>query len=847
MLVHGEAGIGKSSVVRALRSRLPAEARLLVGWCDALSTPRTLGPLKDIAPALGAPAVRALASSDREGVMSSLRAALETGPATALVVEDIHWADEATLDVLRFLGRRVPEMPVILVLTYRDDELDRDHPLSRLLGDLSHGGTPLRLPLRRLSPDAVAQLADGAALDPLTVHDLTDGNPYLVTELLASASGASVPATVVDGVLGRLRRLPIDVQEVVEQFAVVPGPVRHPVAEALVPGAWALLGVAEEKGLMVVTGSAVAFRHELTRRAVVDSLAGSRRVELERAALAALERLDGADLSQLVHHAAASGDEEAILRHGPLAAREASASGAHREAARHYATVLAHEHRLELRERADLWDAYAVELYTVGLGTRIVAAGEEAVALRRRLGEPAPLARSLRWLSRFCWYAGERPNAEVAAHEARQVAETAGDQALLALTLSNESQLAMLADDNERAEQLARRAIEIARRLQDAPVLSHALNNLGTSQFRHGADGTAALQESIAVALAADDHEDACRGYVNIGWSLLDRYQVDLAEPLIREGIEHAHRAEFLAFWQYLQSVWSRVQLARARWPEALAALETLSPEAQPSWCVALTVRACVEARTGAGDPADTLRRGWELARHIGEPQRVVPMASVALETAALTHTVPLVDGLAVYQEVRRLGEPHLLAEIAYRLGVLGVAVPDLDRLLAEIGEEPYALMLQGRWREAAEAWRRLGWPYHEAEALAGSDEPADNLEALERLDRLGAVPLAQQMRRRLRHLGAASIPRGPAGETRADPAGLTGRQQTVMALLAEGLTNAAIAERLTVSVRTVDSHVAAILDKLGATGRRDAVERYAELRVPRPRADLGSTPLRSP
>lgn len=847
MLVHGEAGIGKSAVVGALRSRLPAEARLLVGWCDALSTPRTLGPLKDVAPALGGALAASLASSDREGVMSALHAALQDGPVTALVIEDVHWADEATLDVLRFLGRRAPVMPVILVLTYRDDELDRDHPLTRLLGDLGHGDALTRLPLRRLSPQAVAQLAAGAALDAATVHELTDGNPYLVTELIASASGTSVPPTVVDGVLGRLRRLPVAVQDVVEQLAVVPGPVRRGVADEIVPGGWSLLGAAEEKGLMVVRGGTVSFRHELTRRAVLDALPGSRRTELEHTALVALEHLDGADLSQLVHHAVACGKEEAILRHGPAAAREASASGAHRESARHYATVLAHEHRLALAERADLWDAYAIELYTVALGTRIVAAGERAVELRRSLGEPKALIRSLRWLSRFCWYAGERRRAEVAAAEARTVAETAGDEGLLALALSNESQLAMLADDHARAVPLAERAIEIARRRGDAMVLSHALNNLGTAYFRHGADGSPALRESIAVALAADDHENACRGYVNIGWSLLDRYELDLAEPLVAEGLEHARKAEFLAFWQYLQSVWAKVQLARAHWAEATATLDALSPDAPPSWCVALGVRACIDARTGAGDPAPAIREGWQLARQLGEAQRTAPMAAAALEAAALTRTEPLLDGLAVYQQVRREGEGTTAAEIAFRLRVLGTEVPDHDELIADLGQDPYGLMLQGRWREAAVVWRRFGWPYHEAEALAASDDPDDNLAALDRLDRLGAVPLAQQVRRRLRGLGAAPVPRGPAGETRTDPAGLTGRQQVVMTLLVDGLTNAAIADRLTVSVRTVDSHVAAILAKLGAKSRYDAVARYAALGMPHPRADLGSASVRSP
>jgi hypothetical protein len=383
-LVHGEAGIGKTALVQALPSRLPAGTRLLVGWCDALSTPRTLGPLKDVAPLLGGAVTAALAAGEREPVMAALRDALVQGPVTALVVEDVHWADEATVDALRFLARRLHDLRLLLVLTYRDDELDGGHPLTDLLGDLGHAEGVVRLPLRRLSREAVTELVGDRPVDPAVVHGLTDGNPYLVTELIASAGRDGVPATVIDGVLARLRRLPTDAQAMVEQLAVFPRAQPATLVEALPIGSWSSIAAAERRGLLTVGRGLIRFRHELTREAVLDSLGGARRVELERAALRALEATGG-DLSQLVHHAVACSDDACLARYGPAAAREAVASGAHREAVRHYETVLAREELFEPAERADLWDEYAVELYTTALGTRIVAAGRRAVALRRTL------------------------------------------------------------------------------------------------------------------------------------------------------------------------------------------------------------------------------------------------------------------------------------------------------------------------------------------------------------------------------------------------------------------------------------------------------------------------------
>jgi len=137
-----------------------------------------------------------------------------------------------------------------------------------------------------------------------------------------------------------------------------------------------------------------------------------------------------------------------------------------------------------------------------------------------------------------------------------------------------------------------------------------------------------------------------------------------------------------------------------------------------------------------------------------------------------------------------------------------------------------------GRWREAAAAWAAAGCPYEQAAALAESPDPADLLAALGLLDDLGARPLATRVRGRLRALGITHIPRGPVGGTRANPAGLTARQIDVLRLLVQGHSNAQIARELVVSVRTVDSHVAAVLGKLGARDRHDAAARAAELGI---------------
>ncbi|MFE5670025.1 ATP-binding protein [Agromyces sp. NPDC056523] len=826
VLIHGEAGIGKSTLVRAVRADPPAGVRVLLGSCDAMSTPRPLGPLRDLTSAVGPRLGQALRAGDREEVFDALREELSGTPATVLVIEDAQWADEATLDALRFLARRIDDLPAVLVLTYRD-ELDRDHPLSRLLGDLGHGDRVDRIAPRRLSPAAVGELTAGSGLDVERVVALTEGNPYFVSEIVASADEVRVPPTVVDAVTGRLRRLDAATQEHVEQLAVVPSAVDPGLLARLVPGGAGALRAAEEGGLLVVQPDGVRFRHELTRRAVVDGLPASHRIELERRVLAALLETGGVDSARLVHHALAAGEVEVVAEWAPRAARDAAASGAHRQAAAHFRVVRDHADRYPPMERADLLEEYAIEAYTIGFAEEAVAPESEAIALRRGFGDARRLGASLRWLSRFQWFAGHRADAEAAAREASAVLVDAGDPSLYAMALSNEAQLALLAHHTPRAIELSGLAIDIARETGDAGVLSHALNNHGTAlMFLADDAGMAELVEATEVALAVDDIEDAARASVNLVWGLLDQYRLDLAEHHLDRALEISERAEFIGFVTYQQMEQARLDLARARWDDALQTLDR-EIDAPHARCVALTVEGTVRIRRGDGDGEALLEEGRRVAVELGELQRRGPVAAALAEAALLRGDRAAAREIArpEFDEADRLDAKSLRAELAYLLRRTGDEVD-----VAADDRHPFAVQARGDWRRAAELWREAGAPYHEAAALAESPDEADLVAALAILDRIEAVPLARNVRALLRERGVRSIPRGPSTLTRANPAGLTARQVEVLRLVADGLTNAEIADRLVLSVRTVDTHVAAVLAKLGVATRVEAARLAPEV-----------------
>ncbi|MEV0093993.1 AAA family ATPase [Streptomyces sp. NPDC050738] len=832
VLVSGEAGIGKSSLVRAAAGVLPGQARLLVGECDDLVMRRPLGPFRDLvggAGGVGGELGQALKEGgDRQRVYDALRAELTAAPhPVVLVVEDVHWADEASLDALRFLVRRVDRLPAVLVLTYRDDELGREHPLRHLLGQVSRLDRVHRLPLSRLSREAVRTLSAAGPADAAQVYEATSGNPFFVAAVLAAGGTGSVPPTVVDAVLARLRGLDTRARDALEQLAVVPSAVERSLVDALLTDGVAVLAPAEQRGLLTVTPERAGFRHELIRRAVADSLPAARRIALNRDVLDALIAQPGADPSRIVHHAAQAGDQEAIASYGPDAAREASRAGAHREAAAHLRLVLRSRQRYEPAALASLLEQYAVESYTIADSAAAVSAQREAVALRRSLGDTRALGADLRWLSRIHWWAGDADAAQEAAREAIAVLEQADDGRLLALALSNTSQLHMLAERTAEAVEFGERAIVLAREEGDAAILSHALNNVGAALWRSGDPrGRPQLEESLRVALAAGEVEHACRAYANIIWTLLENLQYADADRFLAPALELADRAEHLGFLSYLQVETALRRFAAADWDEAERYAELGVHDPVPGRCPALTVLGRVRIRRGTPGGDELLAQAWEMAEGTRELQRTGPVAAARAEAAWLRgDPAGVVSAVGtVHAQACQLDYTAYRAELGYWLGKAG------HRVEPDGGDHPYALQAAGQWRAAADAWQEAGCPYEHAAALAESEDAEDKLAALAALDLLGADPLARRLRADLRALGVRRIPRGPVAATRENPAGLTERQLQVMRLLAEGLTNLEIAHRLVVSVRTVDNHVSAVLDKLGARTRRHATLRAAEL-----------------
>src|SRR5829696_1482968 len=723
-LVAGEAGIGKSALVRRFTERQAAAARFLLGACDPLLTPRALGPLHDIARQTGGRLAGLLAAGGpREQLFDALLDELDQGTRPqVVVVEDAHWADEATMDLLVFLGRRIARTRALLLVTYRDDELTVDHPLRAVLGRLPPEAVR-RLQLEPLSEAAVAELARRADRPAAGLRALTGGNPLLVTEVLAGDAG--VPLTVRDLVLARAGGLPAGAREVVRLVAVVPTRAELWLLERALGPPPAAVEAGVSAGLLAAGPEAVGFRHELLRQAVEGSLPALDRRELNRRVLAVLAGAPGGpvDVARLVHHAREAGDAEAVLRYAPEAARQAAAVAAHREAVGHYQAALAAAGPLPAAARAELLEGYSVEAYLSGLSGEAVTARQAAVELREAAGDREQLGESLRWLSRLHWWDGSRQAAEAASARAIAVLEALPPGRQLAMAYSNQSQLDMLAARTEAAMGWAGRAIELARRLDDQETLTHALTSIGSARlYRGDPGGRAGLEQGFEVAVAAGLEDHAARALINLATTTAEVLDYRHARQDLDRALAFVQAHELAGYAQHLLGYRARVRLDQGDWAgaeqDARAALAE-PVEGGVGVVDALVPLALLQARRGDPDAAATLQEATDRAFATSELQWLAPVAAARAEHAWLAgddHRVAE-EAASVLELAVQAAHPWFAGELACWLRLAGAPVS-----VPAVMAEPYRLLLAGDWRAAADAWQALGCPYHQALALSCGD-----------------------------------------------------------------------------------------------------------------------------
>lgn len=821
IVVIGDAGLGKTALLKHFRSRVERQASVLWGMCDDLYTPQALAPFYDIAFQLGGDLPDLLTTASKLHLVGHRLLDRLRGPAkpTVLIIEDIHWADEASLDLIRFLSRRLETVPVLLLLTLRDHAVTQSAKLHALLGGLPAEITR-RIELAPLSRSAVRQLATAGGRDDAdSIYRLTDGNPFYVTELLASEVN-TLPRTVRDAVLARAAQLSPSARHVLDVVSLVPNHAEEWLVRAVADLTDAALTELLASGMLLLQQGFLTFRHELARRAVVETLPVTTARTLHRAIFHALHQRRESGLARLVHHAAYGDLGRAVIELAPRAAQQASAVNAHREAAAHYATALRYTSLLTPDQRADLLEARAHASY-LGVHWEVaVHVYEQALAIRRELGQAEHIGDILRRLSRLAWGLTRVRESRQYAVEAVRTLRRLPPGRLLALAYSMLGQWHM--HQNNVAPTLYWSAKAVALAIHEPEPRIDALTNIGTVLSK-GADvpaGIRQLQASLDLALEADVPDQAARTYFNLTMAFIEQQQLDRALALAQAAHRYTDERDLNTYLAGMAALKAMIAFHQGQWAQAerlaQGVIDTfaLTETRGVAPLISAATLAQIAARRGAADAperVDNLLHGTQGHRQLAEDAGFVYLPRA--EAAWLRGDY---GGCMAEAQAMLDGQSYVWYQSWASFWLWRCGVPVSGTLI-----EPHRLQIAGDWRGAAAAWEARGFPYDRAMALADGDVDALH-DAFRILDRLGAHAAMDFVRKRLRDLGAASVPRGMNTSTRASAAGLTRRQSEVLALLA--LTNAEIAARLHISPKTVEHHVSAILARLDVATRDDAI-----------------------
>ncbi len=827
--LSGEAGVGKTSLLLALRHCSPSSVQWLWGLCEPLLSPPPLAALLDMLAQLP-PSLAALVRQG--GRMADVLAGMvgllaERHQPRVLVIEDAHWADGATLDLLRYLARRIEPCRALLVITWRDEDLAGDHGLRAVLAGLP-GRATWREALHPLSAEAVADWARRAGRNAQGLHQTTGGNPFFVQELLAHpASDQALPATVRDAVLARTRGLSPAARCLAALVSVMPGSCEPALLAAIDPACAGPLAECVAARLLCHDADGVHFQHELAQRALASVVPAE---QARRWHAAAYRWLDPIHVSaaRRLHHAERAGLHDAVLQLAPAAAREAAQASAHREAATLYALAIRHAGAQPPAAQAALHEAHADECLLINQPGVALQALQAALDLHHASGDRPAQGRVLCSQAQVLWLMQRCDQAQACAHQALPLLRLQGDAASLARAHATLAQVHLHEADHRPALAWGRQALAMAEACGEPRVLVDALNSVACVELRLQDDPAAweLLARSLALATRLELPALAARAWANLatlgmvhrrldqvlrwcaeGIAWCEAHELDLFEVRLR--IRRAHAWLMLGHWDWADDEAARIV--------ALPGLNAIEREQ------AQHLRQLVALRRQPDAP--TLQPAWadliDGLSHLAVDPWHAPLALTRVEAAWLLGRHDTARQLAQQALATAIG-PWETGQLACWLHRCGAPLAPSDLPMAP----PCAAELAGEPLHAAALWAALGCPWEQALAAMAGGEPGLR-QALPVLEQLGAQALAQQVRRSLRRAGARGVPRGPYRAARCDPLGLTAREREVWHWLSCGLSNRAIAEQLHRSERTVEHHVSSLLAKLGSSDRHAAQQRW--------------------
>jgi DNA-binding CsgD family transcriptional regulator/tetratricopeptide (TPR) repeat protein len=586
-------------------------------------------------------------------------------------------------------------------------------------------------------------------------------------------------------------------------------------------------------GLLTADAGCLLFRHELVRMAVEEAIPPHRRGELHARLLRVLGGVGNTDPAVLAHHAEGAGDVAAILRYAPAAARRSAALGAHREAAAQYQRALRYADTVDLPGLAGLHEGLAAECSLLDRLDEAEAALRTALEIRRGQGDAMSVGEDLSKLSGILWLQCRGEESIRAAEESLRALQPLPPGPELAVAQIDVA--AGMWKTGRHAEALDRiaQALELGKRLGRDEVVSQALIMTGALIVDIGQDGVRPTEQGLRLALDAHLEQEAGSAYVNLQDICMSMQRLEEAQRYYRAGMAFCEGRELRWRTRCMHGAQADTLLLLGRWDEAVdlcnevLAIPGVSASNQ---LYPLRVLGTIRGRRGEPGYAELLDSSAALAAGIVSPVWVTQVRAVRAELLWVSGQPDLAcqEAREAYEQALGQVDPWKLGSLAIWLWRLGAGV-DLPAGLPG----PYALEIAGDWTGSAAAWERLGRTYDAAlTRIVSAQDDGELRAALAVLDDLGARATAAAARRRMKERGMTSIPRGPRAATRAAPAGLTPREQQVLALLSQGLPDREISRRLFISERTVHHHVSAVLAKVGVSSRTAAAREAGRLGI---------------
>jgi DNA-binding CsgD family transcriptional regulator/tetratricopeptide (TPR) repeat protein len=830
VLISGEAGVGKSVLLEEFAEEL-SEARWLWAGCDGLFTPAALGPLLDIANQIDGELLQLCrADAKRDQLYGALLRQLgDLKALTVVVIEDVHWADEATLDLLSYLGRRVQRLRVLLLVTYRDDALAGNDPLRLTLGALASQRATRRLSVPTLSTAGVATLAQGTNIDAAELHRLSAGNPFFVTEVLQAGSYA-LPASIRDAVLARARTLSTPAHDALEVAALVGSRMQSELLVSLVEDPLVVDELISH-GLLIKDGDDLRFRHEIARVAIEAAVSPYRKARIHTKIMDALLSSGSDDDARLAFHAEGSGNAELVLMYAPRAGRRAAELGARREAAAQYERALRFVPETDIRRRAELLDSLAQQLDFVDRQKDLLETCSAAVALWQELGDSERESDSLLRLAGNLWWLCRGADSAKAANALLELVEPLGPSPQLAKAYNTLAHRHMSRGRYEEGLALTRQAREMSEQRRLGDVISDSLSIEAHVIHAMGNDWTLPMRAALETALSGGHEYQVGGVFADTYWRYCGDLRHEEGEQIYNQAMAYCDVHDIGTFANCLLAERAGVFEKLGRWDECVSITHAMLEEQSVSPAnrmQPLCYQAKVMARRGQDGVWPHLDEAMHLALGLDEPEWLSFVGVARVEAYWLDGRLD-----AARAELDRVRDASAGVVVLSR-GWIALWTRRLAGIAEPIDLEPFASQIAGDAARAAELWDRLGYRYEAALALQDTKDEVLLRESLARLTDLGAEAPARLVRRTMRELGIRSIPAGARTATKAHSRGLTGREQQILDLLSQGNTNEEISASLFISVRTVEHHVSAILGKLGATTRKGAAKEALKLGLTR-------------